>query len=179
MIRWTIRIAALVLAAYLLGYGAFALTLPRPAGDERTDAIVVLTGGPGRLERGFERMERGFAQTMLISGVPRAARPEDYANRYRVDPRIFPERIALGRESVDTRTNAEEVARWLARRRYRSIRLVTSDVHMRRARYEIGRKVGPEISILADAVATGPDLRQSFEEYNKLLLGWAAGLLGL
>jgi len=179
VIRWTFRIVAVLLGAYLVGYGAFALTLPKPAGDERTDAIVVLTGGPGRLERGFERMERGLARTMLISGVPPAARPEDYANRYRVDPRTFPERIALGRESVDTRTNAEEVARWLARRRYRSIRLVTSDVHMRRARYEIGRKVGPEISILADAVATSPDLRQSFEEYNKLLVGWAAGLLGL
>jgi hypothetical protein len=38
----------------------FALTLPKPAGDERTDAIVVLTGGPGRLERGFELMERGL-----------------------------------------------------------------------------------------------------------------------
>ena len=32
----------------------FAVLLPKPAGDERTDAIVVLTGGTGRLERGFE-----------------------------------------------------------------------------------------------------------------------------
>lgn len=179
MIRWTIRILAILLAAYAIGFGAFALTLPKPAGDERTDAIVVLTGGPGRLERGFERMERGLAQTMLISGVPRTVRPQDYAAQYRVDPRLFPGRIALGQDSVDTRSNAEEVARWLARRRYRSIRLVTSDVHMRRARYEIGRKVGPDISIVADPVTTSPDLRQSFGEYNKLLLGWAAGLLGL
>ena len=179
MIRWTVRILAILLGAYVVGYGAFALTLPKPAADERTDAIIVLTGGPGRLERGFERMERGLARTMLISGVPPGARPEDYANRYRVDPRRFSERIALGRESVDTRSNAEEVARWLARRHFRSIRLVTSDVHMRRAHYEIGRKIGPEIFIVPDAVPTSPDLRQSFEEYNKLLLGWAAGLLGL
>ena len=179
MIRWTFRILALLLAAYGIGFGLFAMTLPNPAGDERTDAIIVLTGGPGRLERGFERMERGLAQHMLISGVPRAVRPQDYAAQYHVDPALFPSRIALGQDSVDTRSNAEEVARWLARRRYRSIRLVTSDVHMRRARYEIGRKVGSEISIVTDAVATNPDLRQSFAEYNKLLLGWAAGLLGL
>lgn len=179
MIRWTFRILALLLAAYAIGYGAFALTLPEPAGDERTDAIVVLTGGPGRLERGFERMERGLAGTMLISGVPPTVRAQDYAKEYHVDPALFPGRIALGQESVDTRSNAEEVARWLARRRYRSIRLVTSDVHMRRAHYEIGRKVGPDIDIVADAVTTSPDLRQSFAEYNKLLLGWAAGLLGL
>jgi uncharacterized SAM-binding protein YcdF (DUF218 family) len=179
VIRWTVRILALLLAAYVLGYGAFALTLPNPAGDERTEAIVVLTGGPGRLERGFERMERGLAGHMLISGVPRTVRPQDYAAEYHVDPALFPSRIALGQESVDTRSNAEEVARWLARRHYRSIRLVTSDVHMRRARYEIGRKIGPGISIVTDAVPTNPDLRQSFAEYNKLLLGWAAGLLGL
>jgi uncharacterized SAM-binding protein YcdF (DUF218 family) len=179
VIRWTFRILALFLAAYAIGYGAFALTLPGPAADERTEAIVVLTGGPGRLERGFERMERGLAGNMLISGVPRTVRPQDYAAQYHVDPSRFPGRIALGQDSVDTRSNAEEVARWLARRHYRSIRLVTSDVHMRRARYEIGRKVGPEISIVTDAVATSPDLRQSFAEYNKLLLGWAAGLLGL
>jgi len=179
VIRWTIRILALVVAAYAVGYGAFALTLPGPGGEERTDAIVVLTGGPGRLERGFERMERGLAPNMLISGVPRTVRPKDYAAQYHVDPALFPARVALGQDSVDTRSNAEEVARWLARRRYRSIRLVTSDVHMRRAHYEIGRKIGPGISVVEDAVATSPDLRQSFEEYNKLLLGWAAGLLGL
>jgi uncharacterized SAM-binding protein YcdF (DUF218 family) len=178
VIRWSVRILAILLAVYAIGYGAFALTLRKPAGDERTDAIVVLTGGPGRLERGFERMERGLAQTMLISGVPRTVRPQDYAAQYHVDPALFPGRIALGQDSVDTRSNAE-VARWLTRRRYHSIRLVTSDVHMRRARYEIGRKIGPGISIVEDAVATSPDLRQSFEEYNKLLLGWAAGLLGL
>jgi len=179
VIRWTIRIFALILAAYLLGYAAFALTLPKPAGEERTEAIVVLTGGPGRLERGFERMARGLAPNMLISGVPRTVRPQDYAQEYDVDPSLFQARIALGQDSVDTRSNAEEVARWLARRRYHSIRLVTSDVHMRRARFEIGRRVGSDVSIVEDAVATNPDLRQSFEEYNKLLLGWAAGLLGL
>jgi uncharacterized SAM-binding protein YcdF (DUF218 family) len=179
MIRWTVRILALLLAAYAIGYGLFASSLPRPAGDERTDAIIVLTGGPGRLERGFERMERGLARHMLVSGVPRTVRPQDYAKQYHVDPALFPDRVALGQDSVDTRSNAEEVARWLERRRYRSIRLVTSDVHMRRARYEIGRKIAPGITIVADAVPTSPDMRQSFEEYNKLLLGWAAGLLGL
>jgi uncharacterized SAM-binding protein YcdF (DUF218 family) len=179
VIRWTFRVVALLLALYAVGFAAFALTLPKPAADERTDAIIVLTGGPGRLERGFERMERGLAEHMLISGVPRTVRPQDYAAQYHVDPALFPSRIALGQNSVDTRSNAEEVARWLARRRYTSIRLVTSDVHMRRARYEIGRKIGAGVSIVTDAVPTNPDLRQSFAEYNKLLLGWAAGLLGL
>ena len=178
MIRWTVRLLALLLALYGAGFGLFALTLPKPAGDERTDAIVVLTGSPGRLERGFELLERGRAQAVLISGVPPEARPQDYAARYGVDPSLFPAKIALGQDSVDTRTNAEEVARWLQRRRYRSIRLVTSDLHMHRAYYEIGRRVG-DVSILTDAVASNPNVGQIYGEYNKYLMARAAGLIGL
>jgi uncharacterized SAM-binding protein YcdF (DUF218 family) len=179
MIRWTIRLIALLLAAYGIGFAIFALTLPKAAGDEQTDAIVVLTGSPGRLERGFALLERGRAQAVLISGVPPNARPQDYAQRYGVDPGLFPARIALGQDSVDTRTNAEEVARWLQRRRYRSIRLVTSDLHMHRAYYEIGRRVGGDVSILTDAVVTNPGFVQIYGEYNKYLMARAAGLIGL
>ena len=178
MIRWTIRIFAFLLAAYGIGFAAFALTLGKAGGDERTDAIVVLTGSPGRLERGFALLDQGRAQAMLISGVPADARPQDYAARYNVDVSLFPSRIALGKESVDTRTNAEEVARWLQRRRYRSIRLVTSDLHMHRAYYEIGRRVG-DVSIVTDAVVTNPSFTQIYSEYNKYLMARIAGLIGL
>ena len=58
---------------------------------------------------------------------------------------------------MDTRTNAEEVARWLERRRFRSIRLVTNDLHMHRARYEIRRRIAGDVSIVADAVTSHPD----------------------
>jgi len=179
VIRWTVRLLALLLALYGIGFAIFALTLPKAAGAEQTDAIVVLTGSPGRLERGFALLEQGRAQAVLVSGVPRDARPQDYAERYNVDLALFPSRIALGHEAVDTRTNAEEVARWLQRRRYRSIRLVTSDLHMHRAYYEIGRRVGGEISILTDAVVTNPGVAQIYGEYNKYLMARAAGLVGL
>jgi uncharacterized SAM-binding protein YcdF (DUF218 family) len=179
VIRWTIRLLALLLALYGIGFAIFALTLPKAAGDEQTDAIVVLTGSPGRLERGFALLEQGKAQAVLISGVPPDARPQDYAARYGVDPALFPTRIALGQESVDTRTNAEEVAAWLHRRHYRSIRLVTSDLHMHRAYYEIERRVGGDVSILTDAVVTNPGFAQIYGEYNKYLMARAAGLIGL
>ena len=44
--------------------------------------------------------------------------------------------VDLGSESVDTRSNAEEALRWLAKHGFHSVRLITSDWHMRRARYE-------------------------------------------
>ena len=179
MIRWTIRIVASVLALYGIGFALFAMTLPKPADEDPTDAIVVLTGGTGRLERGFELMRRRLAERMLISGVERSVRPQELADHYGVDPAQFDCCIVLGREAVDTRTNAEEVGAWVQRRRLRSIRLVTNDLHMRRARNEIGRRLPAGVTVIDDAVPSHPDLRQIWVEYNKFLLGWAAGLVGL
>jgi uncharacterized SAM-binding protein YcdF (DUF218 family) len=179
VIRIFFRIVALLLLAYMLGYAAFATLLPKPAGDERTDAIVVLTGGSGRLDRGFELMQRGLAQRMLISGVARTVRPEDLVAAYHIDPAMLECCIALDRESFDTRSNADEIARWLERRRFRSIRLVTNDLHMPRARYEISKRVPADVAIVVDAVPTDPDIRAIFVEYNKFLLGWVADLIGI
>lgn len=179
MIRWLAWIIGLLLLAYAAGYGAFAAMLPGPAGDERTDAIVVLTGGTGRLDRGFELIERGLARRMLISGVARTVRPRELVAAYRVDPRLFACCITLGREAFDTRSNADEVARWLEREPVRSIRLVTNDLHMRRARYELEKRIGGEVTIVSDAVPTNPDWRQILVEYNKFLLGAAADLIGI
>ncbi|TMJ20426.1 MAG: YdcF family protein [Alphaproteobacteria bacterium] len=179
MIRWLFRLIAFGLLVYLIGYALFAILLPRPAGEERTEAIVVLTGGSGRLDRGFELMQRGLSRQMLISGVARTVRPEELEAAYSVDPRLFACCITLGREAFDTRSNADEVARWLDRRHVRSIRLVTNDLHMRRAKYELRKRVGDEVSIVADGVPTQADFRAIFVEYNKYLLGRAADLVGI
>ncbi len=179
MIRWAVRILALALALYAIGFGIFAMTLPKPAGDERTDAIVVLTGGTGRLERGFDLLQRHISGQMLISGVERSVRPQELAAHYNVPQQLFDCCIVLGREAVDTRTNADEVGAWVARRRLHSIRLVTNDVHMLRARHEIGRRLPADVTVIPDAVPSHPDIWGIFREYNKMLLGWAAGLIGL
>jgi uncharacterized SAM-binding protein YcdF (DUF218 family) len=177
--RFLFRLVLFGLLLYAIGYAVFAVLLPRAAGEERTDAIVVLTGGSGRLDRGFALMQRGLARQMLISGVARTVRPEELIAHYRVEPRLFACCITLGREAFDTRSNADEVARWLERKHFRSLRLVTNDLHMPRARYEIRKRIGDEVAIVTDAVPTHPDFRQIFVEYNKYLLGRAADLIGI
>ena len=87
--------------------------------------------------------------------------------------------VTLERESFDTRSNADEVQRWMARRRYTSLRLVTNDLHMPRARHEIRKRVGDEVTIVPDAVSTDPSFNQIFTEYNKYLLGRIADLIGI
>ncbi len=164
---------------YILGYAAFAVLLPR-AGDARTtDAIVVLTGGAKRLERGLELLEQDKAKRMLISGVDRTVRPVELALRYGRRQALFECCIDLGREAVDTRSNAEETARWLDRHKFRTVRLVTTDWHMPRAEFELSRQAGGEVDIYGDAVPSSPRFAQLFTESNKYLLRRAAVLVGI
>jgi uncharacterized SAM-binding protein YcdF (DUF218 family) len=180
VIRLLSRAVAFLGLLYVLGYAAFAVMLPRPAGDERTDAIVVLTGGKGRIERGFDLLRRDVAPKMLISGVARTVRPGELAAVYHVDEGLLDCCVTLGREAFDTRSNADEVKRWTERRRVRSIRLVTNDLHMPRAEYELRKRIDEDaLEILPDAVASDPDLGAIFLEYTKYLLGRAADLIGI
>jgi uncharacterized SAM-binding protein YcdF (DUF218 family) len=177
--RLLARLASLLLLAYLLGYALFVVLLPRPADGQNTDAIVVLTGGPGRIDRGLDLLEKGKAKRMLISGVARTVRPQELAAETGRDAALFECCIDLGRESVDTRSNAEETARWLKRHKFASARLVTTDWHMPRAGFELSRKVGGGIDIVGDAISSDPSFRQLFTEYNKYLLRHAAVIVGI
>lgn len=173
------RLISILFLIWVLGFAWFALLLPLPAGDEKTDAIVVLTGGPGRIDRALDRLEAGTAKRLLISGVAREVKPRELAAEYRRPMTLFDCCIALGFEAEDTRSNATEVATWVARRNYKSVRLITTDWHMRRAEYEIGRAIGKDVKIVPDAVRSQPNFATLFREYHKYLAGFAGGMLGL
>lgn len=166
------RLLSFLAILYGLGFALFAVTLGTPADADapRVDAIVVITGGKGRIEYGAELLSEGKAKRMLIAGADPAVRKVDLVNRLGGKQRLFDCCIDLGSESVDTRSNAEEAKRWMARRRYKSLRLVTSDWHMRRARYEFNRQLSRDIRIVPDAVRTEPNFMTLFAEYNKYLL---------
>jgi uncharacterized SAM-binding protein YcdF (DUF218 family) len=170
----TIRLTALLGLLYALGFVLFGVSLPKPAGAERTEAVVVLTGGSGRLERGMAVLGRGAAKRMLVSGADPSVTRADLARRLGPGTlRTLRCCVDLGSEAVDTRSNAEEARRWMVRRGYRSVRLVTSDWHMLRAAYEF-RQDMPDVRFIEDAVPTRPSLWLLFLEYNKYLLRRAA-----
>lgn len=173
------RLISLLLLFYVLGFAWFALLLPLPAGAQKTDGIVVLTGGPGRIDRALERLEAGDAKRLLISGVDRDVKPHELAAQYDRPRALFDCCVALGFEATDTRSNAAEVAEWVARRNYKSIRLITTDWHMRRASFEISRLLNEDAVVVADAVRSQPSLRTLVREYHKFLLGLAGGLIGV
>ncbi|HWH22074.1 MAG TPA: YdcF family protein [Allosphingosinicella sp.] len=173
------RALAFLVLLYVLGYALFVVLLPKPADDRRTDGIVVLTGGAKRIERGLDLVSRGRAERMLISGVDRTVRPIELAQRYQVDERLFECCIDLGRESVDTRSNGAETARWVRQKKLKTVRLVTTDWHMPRARFELSQQLGDQAEVLSDAVQSKPSFRALFTEYNKYLLRRAAVLVGI
>jgi uncharacterized SAM-binding protein YcdF (DUF218 family) len=166
------RLGSLLLLAYALGFVLFAFTLGKPAKASAapTDAAVVLTGGPGRIEHGIDVLKSHKAQRLLVAGVdPRVTKP-DLARRITGSRNWLTCCVDLGSESVDTRSNAEEASRWLTKRNFHSLRLITSDWHMRRARYEFEKVLGGKYKLVPDAVRTEPSLITLFGEYNKYLL---------
>lgn len=166
------RLGSLLLLVYALAFVLFAFTLGKPATATapRTDAAVVLTGGPGRLEHAIDVLKQHKARRLLVSGVDPTVTKPDLARRVTGSARWFDCCVDLGSESVDTRSNAEETGRWLAKRRYKSVRLITSDWHMRRATYEFHKVLGNKYQLVTDAVRTEPSLVTLFGEYNKYLL---------
>jgi uncharacterized SAM-binding protein YcdF (DUF218 family) len=173
------RLLSILLVLWALGFALFAGTLPRPADDRLTDAIVVLTGGSGRLERGVDLLARHRAQRLLVSGVDRTVRKSDFALRTHQPLALFACCVDLGREAVDTRSNAAETAGWLAAHHYRSVRLVTTNWHMPRAHSDLASALsGTGVTILPDAVTAEPGLLTLFTEYHKYLLRRLAAPFG-
>jgi len=167
----------LLLLAWAFGFLWFALALPQPRARATTDGVVVLTGGEGRIARGLVSLRRHWARKMLVSGVDREVRPHEFAIEYGVKPDEMACCVTLGFEAVDTRSNATEAARWIAKRKLRSVRLVTTDWHMRRAAFELRAALPDNVAVVRDAVPSQPSLRVLFLEYHKLLASFVARIV--
>ena len=163
------RALSLLLVLWVFGFLWFAIALPQPAGAADTDAIVVPTGSGGRIPRGLALLRQGTAQKMLVTGVDQEVKPREFAVEYKVPARLMECCVTLGFSALDTRGNARETARWATENEVRSIRLVTSDWHMRRAARELERALPQGTTLMRDAVRTEPSLWTLFLEYHKLI----------
>lgn len=171
------RLLSLLLIAWALGFVWFAVALPQPAGDEHTDAIVVPTGAEGRIPHGLALLRAGRAERMLVTGVDIEVRPAEFMSEYGVDRELMDCCITLGFSALDTRGNARETAEWMAQHRFTSLRLVTSDWHMRRTAVELSSRLPADIEVLRDAVPTQPSFITLVREYHKLLAAWLLSLV--
>ncbi|AOL93658.1 YdcF family protein [Porphyrobacter sp. LM 6] len=174
------RLLSFVFLLWAIGFLWFVVALPQPATDAQlTDAVIVPTGGAGRIARGLDVLDRGLAKKMLVSGVDPEVKPAEFAAEFGVRAEAMACCITLGFSAVDTRSNAAETAKWVAQNEVQSLRLVTTDWHMRRAASELDRTLPDHVTVIRDAVPSNPQVGTLFLEYHKLLASRAAGLADL
>lgn len=127
-----------VVTLWLVGWIWFASVIPVRVDDAttRTDAIVVLTGGSGRVEAGLGLLQNALAAKLFISGAGGRVSVGDLVPDDIEIASDIENAITLGREATDTPGNAIETAAWVRREQVASIRLVTAGYHMPRSLLE-------------------------------------------
>jgi len=153
MRRLTLIVAVLLVVGWAVGLQVFASSLPDTAdpATEKTDAIVVLTGGSGRLIEGLDLLKQGLAEKLFVSGVYRGVDVEELLRVTQAGGEPLARKIALGHDADDTLGNARETAKWLGEESYSSLRLVTAAYHMPRSLFEFRRAL-PGVEIVAHPV---------------------------
>lgn len=175
---------ALLLIGLLLWTGGliwFAEAMPRRVADRstRTDVIVVLTGGSGRLKEGVRLLAAGRARVLFVSGVNPQVRRSELLRLAGAPPPAIARRIVFGYRAAHTRGNAAEIALWFSTGNYRSLRLVTANYHMRRSLAEL-RHTMPKVRVIPHPVfpsgvtaggwwRNGTAITVLIKEYNKYL----------
>lgn len=175
-----LRLAFLAVLLWGGGFVWYVATLPKPADKSiRTDGIVVLTGGPGRLARGIALLRDHRAERLLVSGVDPSVRAIELAAELKVPEQLFDCCVDLGRQAADTIGNGQEAADWVRAHNYRSIRLVTSAYHTPRARLEIETRLGGDnVEVIADPVPLDLPAEDLAREFSKYALRVIAVQLG-
>jgi uncharacterized SAM-binding protein YcdF (DUF218 family) len=161
LVRALIRLLLVVMVVVTpigIGFVRFVDSLPPPTDDRsHTDAIVVLTGGSDRVATGLALLEAGKGDRLFVSGVHPGVDAEELLriDRNPVSPAPpdpgLARRMDLGDTAGDTFGNSVETVQWMRANRYRSMRLVTADYHMRRALIEF-RMEAPDIRIVPNPV---------------------------
>lgn len=180
MLKRLLHTMLLALALLIAGFGYFVayVTIAKPYMG-RAEAIVVLTGGEGRVETGLRLLAERKGDRLLISGAHKDVTAEaltHFAN-YRKD--LAP-RIDLGKTAFDTLGNADETKDWAEKHHVQSLIVVTAHYHMPRALLHLGSEL-PDIALYPYPVWSSlfqkPEWYKEkaswellFSDYTKLLL---------
>jgi uncharacterized SAM-binding protein YcdF (DUF218 family) len=180
MIRFILKsfIATLLMLGMVWCYGLhrFLETISYyPISNDETDAIVIFTGGRGRIEQGFELLKIYPNTPILVSGVWRELRNLPLTKTLEQDIDI-----TLGHDAQNTLGNAQETKKWVQSRGIKSIRLVTSHYHMPRSLLVLHRTM-PDLVIIPHPIISDHFQTESWwnnrklykmivGEYNKFLL---------
>jgi uncharacterized SAM-binding protein YcdF (DUF218 family)/glycosyltransferase involved in cell wall biosynthesis len=202
--RRTIQGLVAVVVVYLLMFQTSVLwwvaaPLRVAATPAKADAIVVFAGGVGesgkagggsqeRVAQAIDLYQAGYAPWLVFSsGFVFTFREAEVMKAVAVANGVPPEAIVLEEEAANTRQNVDRTHRILEERQWRSILLVSSPYHMRRA-VLTWRKAAPEITVIPTPVpqsqfythergASLEQIRGILHEYAALVDYWWRGWL--
>lgn len=177
-----LSVSLICMMGFFFFIGYVSLLRPPLPPFEKTDALVVLTGGRGRVITGFSLLNQDASSNLFISGVKKNVREADILSEVLKKEAFFIpfssdfSKVQLGHRASNTHENAEEVALWIHQKNIRnkealtikSIRLVTSVYHMPRSLLEF-KKALPTIKVIPH-----PVFSSSFSSSN-----WQRSLMAL
>lgn len=129
-----LSIGTLLLLYIVILFSLFINEL-RVATDEITyaDAIVVLTGGTGRVEEGLRLFREGRGGYLILSGVEETSTLDTIFPGRDLKTTVDTSKIIIDIESRRTLDNALNVKKIVEDKGFKSLILVTSNYHMKRA----------------------------------------------
>lgn len=122
-------------------------------GCERVDAIVAISGGDttARTASAVSLYKRDWSSKLVLSGAAADKSGPSNAETMKaqaVESGVSPADILLDETSETTKQNASNVIGIFQKNNIRSVILVTSAYHQRRAALEFGRRAGVDVTII-------------------------------
>jgi uncharacterized SAM-binding protein YcdF (DUF218 family) len=114
-------------------------SMKTPPEVDKHDAILVLTGGQNRLEKGLNLLARQKGLKLLVSGVHISASKMKLLNNFKAVTPVLNCCVDIGYLAKNTVGNAVETSIWMDQNGFKSALLVTNNYHMMRAILEINR----------------------------------------
>ena len=174
------RIAAIALLAatlavflfldFVASTGFFGAASAPATPARQAEAIVVLTGGKGRVEEGLRLFRNGSSRVLILSGVHENSDLDSIFRRSGKPGTDERGNIILEKASGSTYENAVEVNKIARRLGLKSVLLITSIYHMKRAHYTFRKILPPEVTIVPITVPS-----PNYDEYR----WWGLRSLGL
>ena len=154
-----LSIVTLLLLYIVILFSLFINEL-RVATDEiaYADAIVVLTGGTGRVEEGLRLFREGRGGYLILSGVEETSSLGAIFPGRDLKTSVDTSRIILDIESRRTIDNAFNVKKIVEEKGFKSLILVTSNYHMKRASTILRKTINGEVKLYRNPVR-GPNFK--------------------
>lgn len=157
---WLILISASLI--FIISFFCFFIKDLEVVADEvpYVDAIVVLTGGAGRVEEGLRLFREGRGGYLILSGVEETSTLDTIFPGRNLKAIVETSRIIIDIKSKRTIDNALNVKKIVEDKGINSLVLVTSNYHMKRAFTLFSKTVPGDVRLYRHPV-NGPNFKNN------------------